>query len=546
MKKITIFSLILVFCSPIIINALFKPFIAKPVLDKNMIPGFRTVERFNSFTLIKEEESVYCYALVEIYTDKKGLHSVILKSKVTDSTNASEWKIINPPIDNTGKSNLPVFKYFVNSKETNYTKPLVISKIDSQVALAGRAESSQSADIFLYDYKKNAWTHYSSLPNETSSYNVAFITGSKTASWIKTCNWTKQDCIILELTKNIDSIAIEKTSYTNASVTPDNQYAWLINPAAISIKDLTDEEAFTQEINVPRNMPQIINFVAVNDETAFFIGLIQQKINTYMGLYKLALINDSDEDLNIKITEIKNLPGKITATNPLGMYDGKLVIGFKDTLYIHEEEPQISKNLKLTAPQRRITHTKKAITVHSPMDLSLPRLPEFQTTENVTIQEAAKKITPSKTLNEAVRKTERISKKIEVTESQAEKDQSIIKPTEKQSTYSDIRNTLATIVARMYKGSQLTKPAIQERRQNTSLLQQQKPTESENIATKPTYFQRLNNWLNTITGNLFGKKSEITQATESPKSRIISAPSLEPREQTNNISLKKMQGLRGK
>jgi hypothetical protein len=338
-KKILIVALVF---AASITKTDFFPFITLP----KELPNLQDIGTISSFVFTQEDKNNACYILVEVFTEKKGFAPVILKKEIGDK---GKWEHVET---NISVSTMLLFK------ETIALKPLLLGKIGSQVALVALKDSFSAPNIYLYDHSKKSWRLFydssqkNSFIKQSSNDNIPWLTGSDTTWWIKTCDLLKKQCAVFENTK--------KTSYVATSVTPDNQYAWLIEPSKISIRDLTAEEEFTQEIDLPRTMPEILQLVALDDKNAFFLGSTKTKFDTKINLYTLELIyekNEEDLSEDIKV-EIKTIPVQkelIHKNSQIGIYNGMLIVRAGNQLYIYAPSKPLNITVKAEAIETSIT-----------------------------------------------------------------------------------------------------------------------------------------------------------------------------------------------
>lgn len=512
-KKFSILLLLLAFCTQVILS-LFEPFIVQPTVDAT-IEGLRKLERFSNIAFIKEGKAIFCYALLEVYIDGKGLQNIIVRKEISAPFPVTgTWQFIMPPV--TGWL----------TKTT--AEALLMGSLGSSVGLIARTQSTSLPTVYTYDREKKSWQREDTLPIiEQERVTVKSITGSEDIWWVKTCDLTEQNCSILEISRNIDH---KKTSYTSASITPDNQYAWLISQRIstnlLNIKDLTDPEDFTQEIELPKNMPAIEKFIAVDDKNAFFIGSSEHGI----GLYNLQLIyteNTDDEEMSegveVKTTLIQTSKNFLHKNSPLAIYKGQLAVGSGTTIYLYEpqvKEPSkqvstVKKTVALNAPAKKAEHVR----VLEPKTVELPLLPQVTLTsapdEIKITKQVVKKSQPT------VQKTQnKPTVEVGSMPAQVQPTQAVLQKKAPVSRMQWLSNLITqTIIAARGQQVTVTDQAVAAR----SIM----PQKVEVAPAPLSYLQRFKNWLNSFTGRTtVTKRSEIIEKEKQAKE--LSAHSVPP------------------
>lgn len=529
MKQKLILFLLFAFCGQTI-HPSFEPLIVQPSLDVK-IEGLRKIERFTNFTFIPQKKAIFCYALLEIYIDGTGFQNIIARKEIsTPLPVAGAWEVIKAPT----------------------TDLIIIGSLGDTLGLVARTDIVSLPVVYTYNHKKKSWDSEYTLPIEQARKPIAqgrnairLITGSEDIWWVKTCDLTEKNCSILEVLKNVD---YKKTLYTSASVTPDNQYAWLLNQRTstnlLNIKDLTDSEGFTQEIELPENMPAIEKLVAVDDKNAFFIGSTAKGID----LYSLQLIykediddEDMSEGIEVKITLIqtpKEPKNFIHANSPLAIYKGQLAVGSGTTIYVYEPQVKetskrlsaVTKTVTLQAPARKTEHAKARVNILEPKIVELPRVTFAATPDETKITRPAIK-KPQPTVQQGTQPAIALPVKLtdeKPTPIQTQPKQTIIQKAAPATWVESVKEIAAKaiqLVALRNKHTQISyaTPII-----TTAESRQVLPQKPETVPTSLSYFQRFTNWFNSLRGKATVTKradimqTKVSQETVLSKSQTLS------------------------
>jgi hypothetical protein len=450
-RKLFIAALVLQIFAVSITKADFFPFITLP----KELPNLQHIGNISSFVFIQEDKKDVCYVLAEALTKDEGIAPVILKKKISDT---GEWEYIET---NISVSTMLLFKKAIT------LKPLLLGKIGSQVALVARKNSFSAPDIYLYDHSKKIWHLFydSSQKNSfiTRGLNdqIPWLTGSDKTWWIKTCDLLNK-CTVFENTKETRYIAASVTI-----VTADNQYAWLIESSKLSIRDLTDEEEFTQEIDLPHTIPEIIQLVALDDKTAFFIGSTKNKLNTIINLYKLKLIYPKEDQENltegvkVEINVIQTPKELLHKNSQIGIYNGMLIISSGNQLYKYA--PLKPLNITVKAEETNTTkepEENKAVPIEldwqtpAPIEAATIQVPEPEPVQGkpITIEVPRETSWLSKAIATALIRTKNVTKAQEEVKANIIAQPSVMRAQQepKTSAFQQFRNWLGSITARLW------------------------------------------------------------------------------------------------
>lgn len=293
---------------------------------------------------------------------------------------------------------------------------------------------------------------------------------------------THQNSIVLA-SEQENNYTYTATPYVGISITPDKQNIWFIkkdaksNKYSVEITEFSENEPFTQSSSIdseaPLNMALINNFTALDETEAYFMDINHKNIYTITPEGTVSLFTTSKQPLGA-----------------LSILNNKLIVTIGNRLY---------------------TYAKPSETLH------------------VTVK-GTKHLTPVK------RKSEHITKKIDITEAKQIEPIIIEEPTitleeplsqlkehpiiEQMETLSTKEPSLAVkaiaYVKTMFVKKPVSAPSTSYEQAKPNIV----PKATRQITTTST-FQKFRNWLGIIAAQLWGTKTEAQRQLASGATNIL-------------------------